>query len=164
VGDTDEHGYENYALIFEISGASRLDRRSLGTYCKTQRKFNSGLDHFLRATDIRIDKGLDAVCAKIEELLAIVVLLLFAQPVFGLRDLEFSTSVQSHETHTEVGSAWLFVRSLIKVTETERAYRGRVPDIRRSLAHSATRIRKWGSWAVRQNPAGVKRSAPDNEA
>jgi hypothetical protein len=76
-----------------ISGAPRLDRRSLGTHRKTQRKFNSGLDHFLRVTDIRIDEGLDAICAEIEELLAIVVLLLFAQPVFGLRDLEFSTSV-----------------------------------------------------------------------
>lgn len=78
---------------------------SLETDRETQREFDPSLYHFLRVAEVRIDEDLDTVCTKIEELLAIVVLLFFGQPVFGLRNLKFSTSVQSHETYTEIGSA-----------------------------------------------------------
>jgi len=74
------------------------------TYCESQREFDSALDHFLRVTEVGIDEGLDTLCTKIEEFLTIIVLLFFGQSVFRLRDLKFSASVQSHETHAEVGS------------------------------------------------------------
>ena len=76
----------------------------LETYRETQREFDSILDHFLRVAEVGVDEGLDAVCTKVEQLLTIVVLLLFGQSVLGLRDLKLSTSVQSHETHAKVGS------------------------------------------------------------
>ena len=85
----------------------------LETYRETQRELDPTLEHFLRVTEVGVDEDLYAVCTKIEELLAIVMLLFFSQSVFGLRDLKLSTSVQSHETHAEVGSTWALVRCLI---------------------------------------------------
>lgn len=117
----------------------------LEAYRKTQREFDSTLDHFLSVTKVGIDEDFDAICTKIEELLAIIVLLLFGQSVLGLCDLKLSTPVQSHETHAEICPTWALMRPLIGDTDMKRAHQGRVPDTRRSLDHSATRIRRWGS-------------------
>jgi len=92
-----------------------------------------------------MDEGLDAICAKIEELLAIIVLLFFGQSVFRLCNLELSTPIQSHETHAEISSTWALMRSLIGDSDMEWAHQGRGPDTRQSRYHSAIRIRKWGS-------------------
>lgn len=135
-------------LILAISGALHTyGPTALEAYRETQRKSFPLLDHLLRITHVGIDKNLDALSAKVEEFLAIILLLFFGQPIFGLRDLELSTSVQSYETHAQVGPACMIgVRSLIRcVTDTERAHLGRVPDICQSHDHSAIQIQKWGS-------------------
>jgi len=117
----------------------------LGTYRKTQRESDSALGHFFRVTKVGTDEGLDAICAKVEEFLAIVVLLFFGQSIFGLCNLKLSTPIQSHETYAEISSTWALMRSLIGDSDMEWAHRGQVPDTRQSRHHSAIRIRKWGS-------------------
>lgn len=92
---------------------------ALETYRETQREFYPALEHLLRVTKIGVDEDLDALCTEIEELLAIIVLLFFGQSVFGLCDLKLSTSVQSHETHAEVGSTWASVRCRIGEIDIE---------------------------------------------
>jgi len=128
-----------------ISGTLTTRPTALETYRETQWEFDPAFHHFIRVAEVGIDEDLDAFCTKIEELLAIIVLLFFGQSIFGLGDLKLSTPVQSHETHAEVGSTWALVRSQIGGVGTERAHRGRVPDIPRSLDHLATRTRRWGS-------------------
>lgn len=114
-------------------------------YRETQWDLGSALDHLLRVAEIRIDKDFNTFCAEVEELLAVLLLLFFGQSIFGLGDLKFSASVQRHKTHAEVGPSWTLVRPAIGSIDTGRAYRGRVPDIRRSLDHLAIRKRRWGS-------------------
>jgi len=117
----------------------------LKTYRETQREFDPVLRHFLRVAEVGVNEDLDAFCTKVEQLLAVVVLLLFGQSVFGLRNLELSTSVQSHETHAKVGSTWALVRLMIGYVDVEQAHQDRVPDIPQSLLQLAIRTQKWGS-------------------
>jgi hypothetical protein len=151
VRDTDEHGYEN-CVISVISDTLAAWLTILETHREPQRKFDSAVDHFLRVTEVGVDENLEAVCTEVEELLAFILLLFFGQSVLGLRDLKLSTSVQSHETHAEVSSAWTLLRSMIGDTDMKWAHQGQVPDIRQSLDHLATQIRKLGSWAALNEP------------
>lgn len=55
---------------------------------------------------IRAHERLQTLRAKIEQLLAVFLFLLFRKAVLGLCDLEFAVALEGDETDAEVGSAW----------------------------------------------------------
>jgi hypothetical protein len=52
-----------------------------------------------------VDKLFQAFSAKVEELLPVLLLLLFLQLVLALCDLEFALPLQGNQTYSEIGSA-----------------------------------------------------------
>ena len=57
--------------------------------------------------DTRVNEGLEAFSAEVEEKLAIILLLLFGETVFGLGNFPLSTTLEGHETDSQVCSSCL---------------------------------------------------------
>jgi hypothetical protein len=87
--------------------SSLFFRRS--AHRKSKRKLLIRLDDTVGSAGV--DKGFEALCAKVKELLAIFVLLLLSEAVLGLRHLKLAVSLDVDETDAEIGTTYERERS-----------------------------------------------------
>lgn len=109
--------------------------------------------------EIGVNERLQGFGTKIEQLLTLVLLLLFRQPVLGLRNFEFAVALDVNKADPEICTACIVRAAInwdgsekdgVESRRTKSTHRDRQRGSRLVPYRWGTQRHTWGSWAKRE--------------